>query len=90
MTAAGGSLDYFSLFFQRKIKLYISCESSAWQRIHMKHEALLSSKDKSKKIKVSSAAILLASLRVRIKSLSFELHHKKRSLRKCLKQICIS
>ena len=30
----------------------------------MKHQALFSSKDKSKKIKVSSAAILLGSLRV--------------------------
>ena len=37
----------------------ISCESSAWQRIHMKHQALFSLKDKRKIIKVPSAAILL-------------------------------
>ena len=39
-----------------------SFESSAWQRIHMKHQALFSSKDKSKMIKVLSA--LLGALRV--------------------------
>ena len=32
----------------------------------MKHQALFSSKDKSRKIKVSSAAILLGALRVKI------------------------
>ena len=32
----------------------------------MKNQALFSSKDKSKKIKVSSAAILLGSLRVKV------------------------
>ena len=35
----------------------------------MKHQALLSSKDKRKKIKVSSAAILLGALRVKQKYL---------------------
>ena len=33
----------------------------------MKHQALFSPEDKSKKIKVSSAAILLGALRVKIK-----------------------
>ena len=51
-------LSIFSLFF---IKNDIS---SARQRIHMKHQGLVSSKDKSKKIKESSVAILLGSLRV--------------------------
>ena len=37
----------------------------ARQRIHMKHQALFSSKDESKKYKVSAAAILLGTLRVR-------------------------
>ena len=46
--------------------LDISCESSAGQRIHTKHQALFYSKDKSKKIKVSSAAILLGALGVNI------------------------
>ena len=45
--------------FSDKIVLDISCDSSAWQRIHMKHQALFFLKDKSKIIKVSSAAILL-------------------------------
>ena len=39
-----------------KIRLDVSSESSARQRIHMKNQALFSSKDKSK-IKMSSAAI---------------------------------
>ena len=37
--------------FSEKIRLDISCESSARQRIHMKHQVLFSSKDKSKKLK---------------------------------------
>ena len=44
-TAADDSLDFF---LSDKIMLDISCESSAWQRIRMKHQALFSSKDKSK------------------------------------------
>ena len=55
MTAADDSLEYLFivfvfcfLFFFDKIMLDISCESSARQRIHMKHQALFSSKDKSK------------------------------------------
>ena len=64
-TAADGSLIYFFHCFSDKIRLDILCESSAWQRIHMKHQALVSSNDKSiKNIKVSSAAILLGALRV--------------------------
>ena len=45
-TAADNSLEYFFIVFV--IKLDISCESSAWQRIQMKHQALFSSKDISK------------------------------------------
>ena len=37
----------------------------ARQRIHMKNQALFSSKDKSKTIKMSSAAILFGALRVK-------------------------
>ena len=48
---------YFFIFFSEKIRLDISCESSARQRIHIKNQALFSLKDKSKKIKMSSAAI---------------------------------
>ena len=41
----------FFHFFSEKIRLYILCESSARQRIHMKHQALFSWKDKTKKNK---------------------------------------
>ena len=59
MTAADDSLEYFHCFSEKR-RLDISCESSARQRIHMKDRALFSLKDKSKIIKVSSAAICLA------------------------------
>ena len=48
--------------FSEKVRLDVSSESSARQRIHMKNQALFSSKDKSKKlkyIKMSSAAIFV-------------------------------
>ena len=49
------------------LQLDISCEASAKQRINMKHQALFSSKDKSKnQIKVSPATILPGSLRVNL------------------------
>ena len=57
MTAADDSLEIFHCFSE-KIRLDMSCESSARQRIHMKHQASVSSKDESKK--VSSALICLA------------------------------
>ena len=54
-TAADGILKYFSLFFfffffSEKIRHDISGESSAKHRIHMKHQALFSSKDKSESV----------------------------------------
>ena len=39
-------ITIFSLFFSGKIRLDVSSESSARQRIHMKIQALFSSKDK--------------------------------------------
>ena len=48
MTSADHSLESDFIFFPEKIRLDISCESSARQRIHMMHQALFSSKDKSK------------------------------------------
>ena len=45
MTAADDIHKYFFIVFSEKIGLDISCESSAWQRIHVKHQALFSSKD---------------------------------------------
>ena len=61
MTAADDSLEIFHCFSE-KIRLDMSCESSAGQRIHMKHQASVSSKDKSKKSVVCFN--LLGSLRV--------------------------
>ena len=52
---------FFFFFFFFKLDMILHCEFSARQIIHMKHHALFSSKDKSKK-KIytgSSAAILL-------------------------------
>ena len=43
-------MNIFSLFSE-KIRLDVSSESSARQRIHMKNQALLSLKDKSTKLK---------------------------------------
>ena len=57
-TAEDDSLGYFFHCFSENIILDISCESSARQRIHMIHQALSSSKDTSKRMKVSSAALL--------------------------------
>ena len=47
-TAADNIHKSFFNVLQRKQRLDISCESSARQRIHIKHQALFSSKDKSK------------------------------------------
>ena len=58
-TATGDSLEYFFVVFSEKIRLDISCESSARQRIHIKHQAYFLQKI-SKKIKLSSAAALLS------------------------------
>ena len=60
MTAADDIHKYFSLIF-KEIRLDVSSESSARQRIHMKNQALFfSSKDKSEKLfKMSSAAIFV-------------------------------
>ena len=49
------------------MRLYISCEFSAMQNIHMKHQVLFSSNNKSKKNKVSSVAILIWRVIKRVK-----------------------
>ena len=49
--AADGSLEYFFHCFSDKIMLGISGESSAWQRIRIKYQALFSLKDKSQNSK---------------------------------------
>ena len=50
MTAAYNSLEYFSHCFSQIIRFDISCESSARQRIHTKHQALFSLKIKRETI----------------------------------------
>ena len=45
--------------------LDVSSESSARQRIHMKHQALFSWKDKSKKLKCRLLQFLFGALRVK-------------------------
>ena len=50
-TAADDIHKYLFNCFSEKIRFDVSSESSARQRIHMKHQALFSSKDKSKKLK---------------------------------------
>ena len=47
-TAADDSLDFYFHCFSEKIRLDILCESSARQRIHMKHQTSFSTKGKSK------------------------------------------
>ena len=50
-TAADDIHKYFFHCFSEKIRLDVSSESSARQRIHLKHQALFSLKVKSKKLK---------------------------------------
>ena len=58
MTAADDSLEYFSKLLTVKIRLDISCKSSARLRIHMKHQSLFSSKDKRKKKEKRNKSVL--------------------------------
>ena len=55
---------FFNFYFTEKIRLDISCESSARQRIHMQNQALFSSEDKSKKLKCCLLQFLFGALRV--------------------------
>ena len=63
MTAADDIHEYFHCFSE-KIRLDVSSESSAQQRIHMKNQALFSSKDTSKKLKCRLLQFLFGPLRV--------------------------
>ena len=65
-TAADDIHEYFFIVVLEKIRLDISCESSARQRIHIKHQALFCSKDKSKKISVVCCKFLFGTLRVKM------------------------
>ena len=69
-TAAHDIYEYFFIIFSEKIRLDISCESSARQRIHMEHQATFPYKDKSKKIKCRLLQFLFGALRVNYPLLS--------------------
>ena len=64
-TAADDIHKYFFHCFSEKIRLDVSSESSARQMIHMKNQALFSSKDKSKKLKCRLLQFLFGALRVK-------------------------
>ena len=59
ITTAADDIHKLYFIFSEKIRLDIPSESSARQRIHMKNQTLFSTKDKSKKLKKSSAAIFV-------------------------------
>ena len=66
MTAADNIHQYFHCFSE-KIRLDISCESPARQRIHIKHQGLFllkHQKKKKKKLKCRLLQILFGALRV--------------------------
>ena len=56
----------FFHYFSEKMRLDVSSESSARQRIHMKNQALFSLKDKSKKLKCRLLQFLFGALRVKM------------------------
>ena len=63
-TAADDIHKYFFIVFSEKIRLDVSSESSARQRIHLKNQAVFSSRDKSKKLKCRLLQFLFGALRV--------------------------
>ena len=65
-TVADNIHKYIFRCFSEKIRLDISSESSARQRIHMKNQTLFSSKDKSKKLKCPLLQFLFGALRVKL------------------------
>ena len=66
MTAADDIHKYFFIVFTEKIRLDVSSESSARQRIHLKHQALFSSKGTSKKLKFCLLQFLFGALKVKV------------------------
>ena len=64
-TVADDIHKYFFIVFQEKIRLDVSSESSARQRIHTKNQALFSPRDKSKKLKCRLLQFLFGAVRVK-------------------------
>ena len=56
----------FYLYCSKKIKLDFSCESSAQQRIHLKHQVLFSLKSNEKHLQMLSVAVVIGALRVKL------------------------
>ena len=65
MTATDHSHKYLFIVFSEKIRLDVSSESSARQRILLKNQALFSSKDNGKKLKCPLLQFLFVALRVK-------------------------
>ena len=63
-TAADNIHKYFFHCFSEKIRLDVLSESSVKLRIHLKHQALFSSNDRSKKLKCHLLQFLFGTLRV--------------------------
>ena len=57
-------INFFHCFLE-KIRLDVSSESSARQRIHIKNQAFFSSKDKSEKLKCCLLQFLFGAIRVK-------------------------
>ena len=70
MIAVDDIHKYFFHCFSENIRLDVSCESSARQRIHMKNKALFSSKDKSEKFKCHLLQFLYGASMFKIKELT--------------------
>ena len=64
ITTVADIFIYFFFYFSEKTSIDISCESSAWQMIHMKCQDLFSLKNNKKKIEYLLLQILLGTFRV--------------------------
>ena len=69
-TAADDIHKYFFIVLQRKLDIMFQVNPLLRQRIHLKHQALLSSKDKSKKLKCRLLQFLFGALRANMILLS--------------------
>ena len=65
ITTAADDIHKYFYWFSEKLRLDVSSESSARQRIHMKNQALFSSSDKIKKLKSRLLQFLSGALRVK-------------------------
>ena len=66
ITTAADDIHNFCHCFSEKMRLDVSSEVSARQRIDMKNQALFSSKDKSKKLKCCLLQFLFGAIRVKV------------------------